>query len=281
MSLDIAKWSFVEILTAYVRANNVCECQLPYIVTNTDCIHFFIFFRRRTLFCSRFKHGQKALASFFSEAQSVSLNVCLSALISCAGYVHTHNTLLSPHWSFVLKCFNSFFFMLQWVFIFGGFHLQKKKGEGNSWASVFTDSSIPQCRRSLNLLRSDCCRQYAGTHFFINVFKTLVIRRGLILGPIMPSNSQYWLSFFVWDLKALDSIKSSFRCLSQSHLWTWKDDAWKWKLCFPSRLSEKWPEREYKLTNIISSHSSMSFGYSRCFTFGGCISKNCLWVNSK
>lgn len=99
---------------------------------------------------------------------------------------------------FDFKSFTSFFFILQWVFIFGGFHLQKKKKEkSNSWVSVFTESYIPQCRGSLNFSRSDCCCYYARNHFFINFSKALIILRRQILGPIMPSNSQYLQSFFV------------------------------------------------------------------------------------
>ena len=63
--------------------------------------------------------------------------------------------------------------------------------------SILTEYHSPQCRGSLNLCRSDSCCQYVWTHFFINFSKALIILRGWILGPVMPSNSQYLQSFFV------------------------------------------------------------------------------------
>lgn len=70
--------------------------------------------------------SKSLLHSFFWEAPSVSLNVSLlsSPVQVCAP---TQWLALAPLEIDFLKGFNSFFFILQWVFIFGDFHLQKKK----------------------------------------------------------------------------------------------------------------------------------------------------------
>lgn len=151
---------------------------------------FFFLILKKDLFLQQIQtYEQKPFAQLFREAPSVSLNVSLlsSPVQVCAP---TQWLALAPLEIDFLKGFNSFFFILQWVFIFGDFHLQKKE-------KVFTESYIPQCRGSLNLSRSNCCCQYARTYFFINFSKALIILRGPILGPIMPSNSRYLQSFFV------------------------------------------------------------------------------------
>lgn len=155
----------------------------------------------------------KAFCIAFFLKPSLSLWMSLSLLISWAGMcIHTMACPL-PTGDWFLKALILSFSYCNTFSSLVIFICKKKR-------KFFTESYIPQCRGSLNLSRSNCCCQYARTYFFINFSKALIILRRLIPGPIMPSNSRYLQSFFVWDLKALDSIKSSFPCLSQKHLWT-------------------------------------------------------------
>ena len=96
--------------------------------------------RMHMVFCFCFLKGSSFIANiniwakafcpalFFPEAQSVSPNVSLFSapvqICTC-----TQSLALSLL-QFDFKSFNSFFFILQWVFIFGGFNLQKKKKKG-------------------------------------------------------------------------------------------------------------------------------------------------------
>lgn len=181
------------------------------------------FKKQRISFWSKYKHLGKSLLHHFLLKPRLSLWMSASLFSSPVQVrAHTQHLALS-HRRWSLKAFILSFFVLQWVFIFGGFHWQKKKC--NSWARVFTESYIPECRGSLHLPRSDFCCYYARTYSFINCFQNPDNTEGTNTRVIMPSNSQYLQSFFVWDLKALDSIKSSFPWLSQRHLWTWRYEA--------------------------------------------------------
>ena len=165
------------------------SARYPASSTNPECVSFLFREKKRFGFAANINIWAKAFCPVFFWSP-VYLSECLSLCshLLCR-YVHSHNTLPSPYCSLILKAL-----ILSFSYCSGFSSLVvsicKKKEKSNSWVSVFTESYISQCRGSLNFSRSDCCCQYARTHFFINFSKALIILRRQILGPIMPSNSQ-------------------------------------------------------------------------------------------
>lgn len=107
---------------------------------------------------------------------------------------HTQHLALS-HRRWSLKAFILSFFVLQWVFIFGGFQWKKRKV---ILGRVFALSPTFLSVEGLFIFpEAISAASVPGPIPSLIFFKTLIILRGPIPGPIMPSNSQYLQSFFV------------------------------------------------------------------------------------